>query len=546
MLAGDTRFLTCTKCKQVYVVVSETERASAQSGRRPAAAAKELPIPPTPKEIHGYLDKYVIGQDYAKKILATAVYNHYKRISACPIPAPAVQPPAPGHADLLNPGAPPAPFLATTGGPPPLSAQPPPTHFSANDDFRNDGYGQRHRIIVDSKVGGYPSFADQGQSDQQQQPPPTRKTAAQVIASDTNELKLEKSNIVLLGPTGVGKTHLAQVVATFLDVPFAMCDCTSLTMAGYVGEDVESVISRLLQNAKYDVEKAQQGIVFLDEVDKIGSVPGVHQLRDVGGEGVQQALLKLVEGSVVNAPTPGNRRARNPSESIQVDTTNILFVASGAFTGLDKVVARRMNESYIGFDSGPPEGEKGPGRRAVAQEAAAQGDSGDVAADAAEADAHLRHVQARDLIDFGLIPEFVGRFPIIGPLHSLSRHASFTLLSFRHIHRFLRDMLVRILTEPRNSLVAQKKALFKMDKVRGTGRRGSGVSGDGIQVDLHFDEEALGAVADASLERKTGARGLKSIVEEALLEPNYEAASISSLGPSRGARDAVGRCRGRT
>ena len=269
---------------------------------------------------------------------------------------------------------------------------------------------------------------------------------------------------------------LAQTVAKCLDVPFAICDCTTLTQAGYVGEDVESVIAKLLQDSNFNVEKCQQGIVFLDEVDKIGSVPGVHQLRDVGGEGVQQGLLKILEGTVINVPEKNARKMR--SETIQIDTTNILFVASGAFNGLDKIVGRRKLQKYLGF--GAPSNEEPNRRRATQMELNDQSPSGDngekVHEENLERDRLLSDCEARDLIEFGMIPEFVGRLPVITAFESLTE-----------------DMLVKILVEPRNALVPQYQALLEMDKVK-----------------LDFSKNALKTIARKALERKTGARGLRS------------------------------------
>lgn len=286
----------------------------------------------------------------------------------------------------------------------------------------------------------------------------------------------------MLGPTGSGKTLLASTVAKCLDVPFAICDCTTLTQAGYVGEDVESVIAKLLQDANYNVDKCQQGIVFLDEVDKIGSVPGVHQLRDVGGEGVQQGLLKILEGTIVNIPEKNSRKMR--SETIQVDTTNILFVASGAFNGLDKIIGRRKRQKYLGF--GAPTNEQ-PNRRVATQmelyDQSPSEDSEKVQEENTERDRLLNECEARDLIEFGMIPEFIGRLPVIVSFESLTE-----------------EMLVRILSEPRNALVPQYKALLAMDK-----------------VELDITLSALKMIARKALERKTGARGLRSMMVIKLL-----------------------------
>merc|ERR1711936_1052717 len=281
-----------------------------------------------------------------------------------------------------------------------------------------------------------------------------------------------------------GKTLLAQTMGKCLDVPFAICDCTTLTMAGYVGEDIESVVGKLLQDANFDVQKAQQGIIFLDEVDKIGAVPGIHQLRDVGGEGVQQGMLKMVEGTTVNVPEK-NAARKTRGETVQVDTTNILFVCSGAFNGLDKIVSRRKNEKYLGFGVSTSGNE---GRRAAAQAGQQEGSMTSEEEDQREKDSYLSSVEAQDLIEFGMIPEFVGRFPALVPFHSLTE-----------------DMLVRILTEPKNALIPQYQMLFGMDK-----------------VELKFTQEALAEISKLAISRKTGARGLRGIIEKLLLDVMFE------------------------
>jgi len=305
-----------------------------------------------------------------------------------------------------------------------------------------------------------------------------------ILEATSHQLKLEKSNIMMFGSTGSGKTLLAQTIAKCLDVPFAICDCTTLTMAGYVGEDIESVVAKLLQDANYDVTKAQSGIIFLDEVDKIGAVPGIHQLRDVGGEGVQQGMLKMVEGTVVNVPEKNSAR-KTRGETIQVDTTNILFVCSGAFNGLDKIVARRKNEKYLGFGVSSSDGQ---GRRAAAQAGQQEGSLSSEAEDQREKDTYMSTVEAQDLIEFGMIPEFVGRFPVLVAFHSLTE-----------------DMLVRILTEPKNALVPQYQMLLGIDK-----------------VELKFTREAMLEIGRLAISKKTGARGLRSILEKLLLDVMYE------------------------
>lgn len=466
----NTRFVKCEKCSHFFVVLSEADQRVKAKDVKQADQGKSgqqgtRKPPPYPKKIYEYLNDHIIGQEAAKKALAVAVYNHYKRIYHN---IPVNKKNDKGTADMPEPG----------GANRSLPSHRDLLHIAGMGSALGVGFNPQS---PDPRQAAAPGGAEgegaaPGYSAQQQ--------GSDILEATTHHIKLEKSNIMMFGSTGSGKTLLAQTIAKCLDVPFAICDCTTLTMAGYVGEDIESVVGKLLQDANFDVQKAQSGIIFLDEVDKIGAVPGIHQLRDVGGEGVQQGMLKMVEGTTVNVPEK-NAARKTRGETVQVDTTNILFVCSGAFNGLDKIVSRRKNEKYLGFGTSS---DSGQGRRAAAQAGQQEGSLTSEEEDQREKNSAFSNVEAQDLIEFGMIPEFVGRFPALVPFHSLTE-----------------EMLVRILTEPKNALVPQYQMLFGMDK-----------------VELKFTPGALTEISRLAISRKTGARGLRAIIERLLLDVMFE------------------------